>query len=101
MPGSIEAQVKRDVQGYGQLHGVAPSLAETAYALARALDEGAGLATAAVARELRATLQAVADASTADDGTGEVLAGLGSPVGAGVPPEVGNAANVEPPDARP
>jgi hypothetical protein len=36
------------------------ALAEMAFTLARALDDGAGLATAAVNRELRATLETLA-----------------------------------------
>lgn len=42
-------------------------MAEAALTLAKTLDEGAGLATAAVARELRATLVKLAE-GTGDDG---------------------------------
>lgn len=78
--GSVERSIRRYVKSRGELGGVQPSLAETAYTLARTLDEGAGLATAAVARELRATLQALEARSDSDLGTAFV-AGLFSPVG--------------------
>jgi hypothetical protein len=43
------------------------ALAEMAFALARVLDEGAGLATAAVNRELRANLVELARMGVPDD----------------------------------
>lgn len=43
-------------------------MGEAALTLARALDEGAGLATAAVARELRATMTELAKGTVRDDG---------------------------------
>jgi hypothetical protein len=42
-------------------------LVATALTLARKLDEGAGLATAAVARELRCTVEAITKAGQVDD----------------------------------
>ena len=52
--GPIEAAVVRDIAAWDvQGHAALKALAST---LARSLDEGAGLATAAVARELRAAL---------------------------------------------
>ena len=54
--GAVERAVRRDVRALGELTDIQRSLAETSYTLAKTLDEGAGLATAAVARELRVTL---------------------------------------------
>jgi hypothetical protein len=50
--------------------------------LAKALDDGAGLSTAAVARELRATLTVLAKPKETDDGDalGDFLSGLLTPV---------------------
>lgn len=48
--------VRKDVDALVTLHPMGEALAEMAYALARTLDEGAGLAVAAVNRELRANL---------------------------------------------
>jgi hypothetical protein len=68
-------------------HGVA--LAGIALTLAEALDAGAGLATAAVARELRATLEALTDDGS--DEAEDVLAGLSAPVRDISKPRKGNA----------
>lgn len=46
---------------------MAKSLAEMAYTLARTLDDGAGLAVAAVNRELRANLVEMTRMAVADD----------------------------------
>lgn len=58
------------------------ALSQVAIHLAAALDAGAGLSTAAVARELRATLTALAKPKETDDGDalGDFLAGLLTPV---------------------
>ncbi|GIH91953.1 hypothetical protein Psi01_25830 [Planobispora siamensis] len=58
--GPVESQTRADIEALGPLTRVQPSLAETAYTLARALDEGAGLSTAAIARELRSVLTEIA-----------------------------------------
>lgn len=55
--GSIETTVRADVEALMTGHPMGESLAEMAYCLARMLDEGAGMAAAAVNRELRATLE--------------------------------------------
>jgi hypothetical protein len=73
--GPVERAVRRDVRALGDLGGVQRSLAETAFNLARTLDEGAGMAAAAVARELRATLETLERRVDSDSGTGFV-AGL-------------------------
>lgn len=49
----------------GDKHKLA--LAELAYRLARKLDRDAGMATAAIAKELRETLGQIADTSNVDD----------------------------------
>ena len=54
-------------------------LVASARTLARALDAGAGLSTAAVARELRATIGALTADDGIDDGLAELVAELSSP----------------------
>lgn len=56
------------------------ALAESALVLARTLDEGAGLAVAAVARELRATMDSMRPGGDDDDDLDRFLAGLSAPV---------------------
>lgn len=48
--------MRADIAALITAHPMGEALAEMSYNLARALDEGAGLATAAVNRELRANL---------------------------------------------
>lgn len=57
------------------------ALVAIAIALAQKLDEGAGMATAAVAAELRATLTELLAKGEDDDEYAGFLAGLSSPVG--------------------
>jgi len=54
--GLVEKKVRADVGALITAHPMGEALSEMAFALARLLDEGAGLATAAVNRELRAKL---------------------------------------------
>ena len=54
--GRVESKVRSDVGALVSTHPMGEALAEMAFTLARTLDEGAGLATAAVNRELRANL---------------------------------------------
>ena len=77
----MEAQVRRDVRALISAHPVKESLAEMSYALARTLDDGAGLATAAVNRELRANLLEIARLAVGDDDTldAELSAAVGHP----------------------
>jgi hypothetical protein len=51
--------VRADVANLMTAHLMGDSLAEMSYSLARAMDQGAGLAAAAVNRELRANLEAM------------------------------------------
>jgi hypothetical protein len=74
-PGAIERTVRRDIDDLNSGHPLADALAEMAYKLARTLDEGAGLATAAVNRELRATIVELATFEV-DDGAGSLEAEL-------------------------
>lgn len=54
------AEFVRELHAEGDLTAAAVPLSKVALELARTLDAGAGLATAAVARELRATLAGLA-----------------------------------------
>ena len=79
--GTCQAAVAGDLAGLTSSGPVSGSLAAAALILARTLDDGAGLATAAVARELRATLLALAGTGGGDDdGTQALLAELSAPV---------------------
>jgi hypothetical protein len=63
-------------------HGI---LVATALTLARKLDEGAGLATAAVARELRVTVDVITQSGgdDDDDALSDFVSRLSSPTGVG------------------
>jgi hypothetical protein len=63
----VERKVRTDIASLVTAHPMGEALAEMSYSLARALDEGAGLATAAVNRELRANLMELARLAV-DDG---------------------------------
>jgi hypothetical protein len=78
--GPIETGVTADLEHLTE-PGTA-ALKATAIRLARTLDEGAGLATAAVARELRATLASLTREEPTDDADGfaALVAALSSPV---------------------
>ncbi|WP_068925008.1 hypothetical protein [Planobispora rosea] len=78
--GTVETAVRGDVEAMELIGPTARSLAETAYNLARKLDTDAGMATAAVARELRETLKALAEAA-GDDDESALLDQLSTPVG--------------------
>lgn len=54
--GPVETKVRADVAAIVSAHPMGEALAEMAFHLARTLDSGAGLAVAAVNRELRANL---------------------------------------------
>lgn len=76
--GSVEAKVRADVAALLTAHPMGEGLAEVAYTLARTLDQGAGLAVAAVSRELRATLSDLAGMVL--DGDDDFEAELSAPV---------------------
>jgi hypothetical protein len=87
--GPVEEAARRDVALLAaQNVGVQRTLAQTAYALAGQLDyvreltsASAGLAAAGLAKELRATLDALIGVGDDSDRTAEILAQLSSPVG--------------------
>lgn len=62
--GAVEKQVRADIAALVTAHPMGESLAEMSYNLARSLDNGAGLAVAAVNRELRANLVELSRLST-------------------------------------
>jgi hypothetical protein len=74
----VERKVRSDITALISAHPMGEALAEMSYALAHALDEGAGLATAAVNRELRANLMELA--RLAVDDSDDLADELSSPV---------------------
>lgn len=64
---SVENRVRNDIDALVVSHPMGEALSELALTLARALDDGAGMATAAVARELRAVLNDLAGSVVHDD----------------------------------
>lgn len=77
-PGPVEEKVRSDVAALVTTHPMGEALAAMAFALARTLDNGAGLAVAAVNRELRANLLELA--GMVDDDDEDLDALLSSPV---------------------
>jgi hypothetical protein len=73
--GAVERKVRADIGALVTAHPMGESLAEMAFSLARTLDEGAGLAVAAVNRELRANLVELArmEVGSDDDEFGDSL----------------------------
>jgi hypothetical protein len=83
---SVEEEVRATLDDAPEISAAHRALVATALTLARKLDDGAGMATAAVAKELRATLDAILkEASDDDDGLDGFVNGLGLPT-AGVSP---------------
>lgn len=102
--GAVERQVRADLERLGDLPGIAPSLAELAYRLAGSLDSSdklEGRELAPVAAQLRATLEAIAEAVGDDDDPN--VAGLSTPIygggGTSLPAAVGNPPEAGPADA--
>jgi hypothetical protein len=102
--GPIEYRVRADIERLGDLPGVTSSLAELAYRLAESLDSSdklEGRELAPVAAQLRATLEAIAEAVGDDDDPN--VAGLSTPIygggGTTLPAAVGNAPQAGPADA--
>jgi hypothetical protein len=79
--GPVEQAVRRDAEQMDLTGPLCRSYSESAFNLARKLDNDAGMATAAVARELRETLRVLQEASGDDDGTGELVSELSPPMG--------------------
>jgi hypothetical protein len=83
-PGPVECQVRADIAALVTAHPMGEALAEMSFALARTLDAGAGLAVAAVNRELRANL--VELSRLAVDDADELADELSAPVRDGAQP---------------
>ena len=85
--GPVEKAVRADLKQLDtEGGGVQRSLAQTAYGLAARFDEARGSATAsmaaaALAKELRATLETLAGVGDDSDRTAEILAQLSAPMG--------------------
>ena len=81
--GKVELATVRSLASMARLHPAHEALAASALVLARALDEGAGLATAAVARQHAAILTALAEGGGGDsnDAVADLLARMSAPVG--------------------
>ena len=75
--GPVERKVRADIRALITAHPMGEALSEMSYNLARVLDDGAGLATAAVNRELRANLAELS--RLADDGNDDLADELSSP----------------------
>jgi hypothetical protein len=73
----VERRVRADVAALISVHPMGEALAEMSFNLAHVLDEGAGLATAAVNRELRANLMELS--RLADDGNDDLADELSTP----------------------
>lgn len=65
--GSVETATREAVAQLGDLDGREIPLAEAAYALAARLDDGPGMAAAAVAKELRAALADIWEGRSVDE----------------------------------
>ena len=76
--GPITRKVAADLAAIVTTHPMGEALAEMSLNLARTLDAGAGLATAAVNRELRANLLELS--RMADDGDDDLADELSAPV---------------------
>ena len=77
---SVVDAVRATVDDATETHAAHGSLVAIALILAQKLDEGAGMATAAVAAELRATLDDILKGADDDDELNGFLAGLSSAV---------------------
>ncbi|NIL40496.1 hypothetical protein HCB17_04425 [Salinispora arenicola] len=71
--GAVEAATRESMRELGDLEGREHPLAQAAYALARKLDTDAGMATAAVSKELRAALADIWEGRSAEDEDDEDL----------------------------
>ena len=85
-PATVEQSVKTNLEFLhrsGDLDQRLSSLGDVALLLARMLDDGAGVGTASITKELRATLEAIImETHTADDTTlAELLARMSTPLG--------------------
>ncbi len=65
--GPLESVVRQDLAEIGRDGTLSDSYAEICFNLARRLDNNAGMASAAIAKELRETLQVIEEAAGDDD----------------------------------
>jgi hypothetical protein len=80
--GKVELATARTLRDLERVSAAHDALSASALVLARTLDEGAGMAAAAVARELRSTLTALAEGGKAGDADpfADIAAVLSAPV---------------------
>src|SRR5262245_26933228 len=78
--GPVERAARRYVRDLGDLSDLQRPLAELAYSLARSLDDGAGMAAAAIGREYRTTLLTLREVSGDRDAGADLLARLSAPL---------------------
>ena len=87
--GPLETAVRADLEELGLVSPIARSREQIAYTVARKLDDGAGMATAAVAQGLWDMLTTMAEEAGDEDGS-DLLRRLSQPEGAPVPAAGGN-----------
>lgn len=78
--GPIEKALRDEIRRIRLVGHLPQTVKETAYSLARKLDNDAGMATAAVARELRAYVEMIEKAAGDDDDTRDHGSDLSTPV---------------------
>lgn len=77
--GPIETRVRNDILRMTLRGATVQSLCEIAYNLAKKLDFDAGMATAAVSKELRETLRLIVEAAENDDDRNDLLSDISTP----------------------
>jgi hypothetical protein len=93
--GDVETAVRNDILKMRLRGATTQSLVEVAYNLARKLDFDAGMATAAVAKQLTETLKLISEAADDDDDRTDLLKDIGTPQ---LSPPVGDWKNSKPSD---
>lgn len=93
--GEVETAVRNDILKMRLRGATVLSLVEISYNLARKLDLDAGMATAAVAKQLTETLKLIAEAADDDDDRTDLLKDIGTPQ---LSPPVGDWKNTRPSD---
>lgn len=93
--GEVETAVRNDILKMSLRGAYAKSLCEVAYNLARKLDLDAGMATAAVAKQLTETLKQISEQADDDDDRASLVKDISAPQ---LSPEVGDWKNTRPSD---
>ena len=93
--GEVETAVRNDVMRMKLRGATVRSLVEVAYNLARKLDLDAGMATAAVAKQLTDTLAKIAEQADDDDDRATLINDISSPQ---LSPSVGDWKDTRPSD---